>query len=51
MEIGPHVFQKSGRQTHTDRQTDAATLYLDVPLYAPMVIADTRYNAIQRGSC
>ena len=24
-EIGPHVFEKSGRQTH--RQTDAAALY------------------------
>ena len=28
MEIGPHVFEKSGRQT--DRQTDAATLYTSV---------------------
>ena len=32
MEIGPHVFEKSGRQTHrqTDRQTDrqTATLYI-----------------------
>ena len=27
MEIGPHVFEKSGRQTHTHTQTDAAALY------------------------
>jgi len=27
MEMGPHVFPKSGTQTH--RQTDTATLYID----------------------
>jgi len=27
MEIGPHVFEKSGNQT--DTQTDSATLYID----------------------
>jgi len=26
MEISPDVFEKSGRQTHTHRQTDAAAL-------------------------
>jgi len=31
IEIGPHVFEKSGRQTdtHTHPQTDAATLYIE----------------------
>jgi len=29
MEIGLHIFEKSGREDrHTDRQTDAATLYI-----------------------
>jgi len=27
METGPHVFEKSGRQTHTHTQTDVAALY------------------------
>jgi len=30
MEVGPHVFPKSGTPTH--RQTDGATLYIDLPL-------------------
>jgi len=33
MKIGLHVFQKSGTQTHTHRQTDSAILYIYRSLY------------------
>ena len=39
MKIGPHVFEKSGRQTH--RQTDTATLYRILYLF---IIVTGIYN-------
>jgi len=34
MEIGPHVLERSGRQTDIHTQTDAAALYIQIHVVA-----------------
>jgi len=47
MEIGPQVFEKSGRQTHTE--TDTAALYIDAR-FPRRRQRSHAFEAVDRGS-